>query len=483
MVRFISLHLTFALLVCACSSSPSVGEDISAAGQRPPSAGRTSANEGGGSPLEAGASAGQAGIGGATAGADKDGNSSANVEILRSSVAADYSPDVSEADYNAFIEQLATFGVGLGQKLVEAEQLGTKNHVYSPLSAAYALAMTYAGARGDTAAEMKTVLGDSFSGSTYHSAANRLARELASRELDQSSGSDVRRIELNLTDSIFIERTREVHPAFLDLLALEYDSGVRRVDFRNAFDAARMTINDWVAAQTHDKILELLPVGSVNEDTPDVLVNALYFYGSWRVPFARDATRPADFHSLSGGTHQVDTMFERELQAGYASTADYSLAALSYVGDHLSMVILLPAQGKFESVRSTISGAWLKQQLAKLDTKLLSVALPKFEMTVGSFSLKTALEALGMRQAFSDKSDFSGIAPMLSVADVLQKCFIAVNEEGTKAAAATSSVMRPSRATVDQPIPFVVDRPFLFFVRDDSGAILFSGQVVDPLEE
>jgi serpin B len=330
---------------------------------------------------------------------------------------------------------------------------------------------------------MKVVLGDSFSGGTYHSAANRLARELASRALDQSFGSEVRKIDLNLADAIFIERTREIEPAFLDLLAREYDSGVQRVDFRNAFDAARMTINDWVAAQTHNKILDLLPASSVDAKTPDVLVNALYFFGSWRVPFMREATRPADFYSLAGDTHQVDTMFDHELQAGYASSVDYSLASLSYVGDHLSMVILLPAHGKFESVRSTISAAWLKEQLAKLDTKPLSVALPKFKMTVGSFSLKAALNALGMKQAFSDSADFSGIAPNLAIADVLQKCFIAVNEDGTEAAAATSSIMRPNSASIEQTIPFVVDRPFLFFVRDDSGAILFSGQVMDPAEE
>jgi serpin B len=331
---------------------------------------------------------------------------------------------------------------------------------------------------------MKSVLGDSFDDGTYHSGANRLARELATRAFSETTpDGKTRKIELNLAASMFLDRTLQVQPAFLDLLASEYDSGVRRLDFMGAHEAARMTINDWVAEQTRDKILDLLPPDSINSETPFVLVNALYFYGSWLKPFSHEGTGPADFHTLGGETKQVDTMHAERLTTGYASATDYSVAQLRYVNDDLSMIVVLPAQDKFESVRSGVSAAWLAQTVDSLESTLLSVSLPKWKMTVGSFSLKAGLEALGMKQAFTQAADFSGVAPATRIEDVLQKAFIAVDEDGTEAAAATAVIAGPTSAPVDQPIPFTVDRPFLFFIRDANGVILFSGHVVDPSGE
>jgi serpin B len=421
------------------------------------------------------------GSGGFAAEGGRSGSAAAGAQIERSLVEADDSPDISDADYAAFTDRFTGFGLELGQKVAASATLTTENAVYSPLSAAYALAMAYAGARGETAAEMKSVLGDTFMPGTYHSAANRLARELASRATSEMAGEGkARKVELNLADALFLERTLQVQPDFLDLLAREYDSGVRRLDFREAPEIARVSINDWVAEQTHEKILNLLPMGVIDNETRFVLVNALYFYGSWRAPFRQEATAPADFHTLSGETKQVPTMRAFELTAGYASSTDFSVAELRYVGDHLSMVIVLPAQDKFETVRGMANGPWLKQAVGSLQPSLLNVSLPKFKLTVGSFSLDAGLMALGMKQAFTDSADFSGIAPALKITEVLQKCFIAVDEDGTEAAAATGVIGGTTSAPVEQPIPFEVDRPFMFFVRDDNGVVLFSGQVVDP---
>jgi serpin B len=474
----LGLLLCAALLGACSDAQPSPGQEAGTGGQ----VAGSGAGQGGRSGSPAAGAGGASGSAGLAADGGRAGTvAGGGAQVERSLLAADDTPDISDADYATFLQSFTKFGLDLGQAFVSAETMTDKNVVYSPLSAAFALAMSYAGARGETAAEMKTVLGDSFAVGTFHSGANRLARALTARETSQVDGNGkTRKVELNLAAAHFLERTLAVQPAFLDLLATQYDSGVQRVDFVNAHEAARLTINDWVAAQTQDKILDLIPMGKVDRDTPFVLVNALYFYGSWHIPFTHEATSPADFHTLSGETLQVDTMRSYGTRFNYASAADYSLAELLYVGNELSMVIVLPAQDKFESVRGAVDAAWLAQTVSSLEPTLLNVSLPKFKLTVGSFSLRAGLEALGMKQAFTNAADFSGLAPGVRIGEVLQKCFIAVDEDGTEAAAATAVIGAPTSANVDEPIPFIVDRPFLFFIRDSSGAVLFSGQVVDP---
>jgi len=464
----------FILVLCvallnACSEAPP-----DAGGQ---AAGAGSAAEGGRSGSAGGEQAGGAG---SAAEGGRSGSAGA-AQIERSSVAADDSPDISDDDYAAFIKAVTGFGLELGQNVAVSEGLTTKNAVYSPLSAAYALAMTYAGARGQTGLEMKSVLRDGFEEDTYHSGANRLARDLAARATTETRPNGKEgKVELNLAASLFLERTLQVQPTFLDLLAREYASGVQRLDFRGAHEAARLTINDWVAEQTKDKILDLIPMDKIDENTPFVLVNALYFYGSWSQPFMKEATRPADFHTLGGETLQVPTMHGYGMRTGSASTTDFNAVELGYIGNSLSMIIVVPAQDKFESIRSTVTSAWLEQTIDSFKPSYLNVTLPKFKMTVGSFSLDDGLKELGMKQAFENDADFSGLAAGVKVATVLQKAFIAVDEDGTEAAAATAVIGGPTSAPIDQPVPFVIDRPFLFFIRDESGAVLFSGHVVDP---
>jgi len=442
-----------------------------AAGQSAGAAGRAAV---------AGASAGQpaapAAGGGASApdaGTDPGG---ATAPLERAMIAADTAPAVSESDYASFIDHLNQFGLELGQKQAAANDFTTKNLVYSPLSASYALGMTYAGARGTTADEMKKVLGDSFAAGVFHKSANRLARELASRVTVNMD----RKIELSLADALFVENTFALEPAFLETMARDYDTGVFREDFIRAFEPARMHINTWVAKQTRDRIQDLLPMGSLDESTRLVLVNALYFYGSWAIPFKANSTSDAPFHTLAGATTQVKTM-HGELAVPYATAPDYAVAELPYEGRKLRMTLVLPAAGKFESVRSQLSAAWLRTATASLGTKTLNVALPKWKVTAGSFSLKPALEELGMKTAFTDAADLSGLskAGSLKIDDVVQKAFIAVDELGTEAAAATGVTVGLTSAPLEV-IPFIVDRPFLYFIRDDNGSVLFSGHIVDP---
>ncbi|HKU37204.1 MAG TPA: serpin family protein [Polyangiales bacterium] len=402
--------------------------------------------------------------------------------LSRSSISADTAPAVGDADYATFIAHLNEFGLDLGQAMAPGNDLTKSNLIYSPLSAAVALHMTYAGAKGRTAEEMKTVLGDSFAPGVFHTASNKLARELKSRVTSRpDSGGNVHKIELNLVDALWVDRTVVLQDAFLDVLSRDYDSGVTKVDFIHAFEPARMDINAWVAKQTKDRIQDLLPQGSITDLTRLVLVNALYFYGSWLTPFVHDLTRDEDFTPLSGAAKRVPTM-HAELRLPYRMGDGLEVAELPYEGNALRMTVVLPAPGRFEAVRAQISAAWLDQTVANLQPKLLSVSLPKFKLTVGSFSLKAGLQALGMEQAFTDQADFSGItsSTSCSISDVVQKAFIAVDENGTEAAAATGVIVGTTSVPVDPPVPFKVDRPFIFFIRDTSGTVLFSGQVVDP---
>jgi serpin B len=254
-----------------------------------------------------------------------------------------------------------------------------------------------------------------------------------------------------------------------------------RFDFVHGYEPARIAINDWVEKQTKDKIQDLLPQGSVTDMTRLVLVNALYFYGSWLTPFPHSGTYDSAFKALTGTSVQVPTMHSL-LVLSYRAADKFEVAELPYEGNQLRMTIVLPAEGQFEAVRSQVSAAWLDQAVTGLQPTMLQVSLPKFKMTVGSFSLTKGLMAAGINRLFNDDADLTGIATgiQLSVSDVLQKAFIAVDEDGTEAAAATAVAVGTTSVQADPPKPFVVDRPFLFYIRDANGAVLFSGHVVDP---
>lgn len=492
--KFAALLIQLAVLPFAsCKDEPAAPPQSAAgasqAGEDAPAAGSggsagSAAGSGG-----SGGSAGKAGAGGKPAAAGSGGNAgaagrAAEASIERGSIAADDKPKVEDAAYSALIAQLNQFGLELGQKQAEANKLTDKNVVYSPLSASIALSMTYAGARAATATEFAKLLHAGVPAETYHAGVNRLARELASRAQDgKDPAGNPRKIELNVADAVYLDKQLNVRSDFLDELARNYDSGVHREDFRHAFEDARMHINDWVAGETHDKIQNLLPQGALNDMTRLVLVNALYFYGSWLNTFNPMATSPADFHTLANQTVSVPTMV-RQGDLRYSKAADYAAVQLPYVGGHLSMLVVVPNDGKFESVRKAVTADWLKSVVDAGAQKTVRLALPKFKMTVGAFSLTESLEAMGLETAFTDKADFTGISSdePLQISSVVQKAFISVDENGTEAAAATAVTV----STTSAPIEIVelnVDRPFLFFIRDDNAAVLFSGQVVDPSKQ
>jgi serpin B len=215
-----------------------------------------------------------------------------------------------------------------------------------------------------------------------------------------------------------------------------------------------------------------------------VLANALYFYGSWATPFAKDSTAPAAFHAPSGDV-QADTM-HAVLGARHVQGTGYEAAELAYDGGQVAMTIVLPDDGKLADVEAGLSSAWLSGLATDLAgaSAEIDLALPKFRFTWGTKELAGSLQALGMEDAFSlPPADFSGMQAEkeLFVSHVVHKAFVGVDEYGTEAAAATAVVMDRGTAAENPPKKVTIDRPFLFFVRDTAtGVVLFAGKVVDP---
>ena len=347
------------------------------------------------------------------------------------------------------------------------------NLFYSPCSISVALAMTYAGARGQTAQQMAEVMHYTLSQEELHAAFNALDQALASRV---ESGDD-EAFRLHIANSIWGQQGVAFLEPFLDTLAENYGAGLRLVDFAQS-EAARQLINGWVSDQTAARIPELLPERAVDAETALVLANAVYFKAAWLHPFSESATTDAPFSLLDGSEVSVP-MMSQIAELGYAQAPGLQLIELPYAGDELSMVVLLPDEGEFEDLAQSLDAQRLEQWMGRLQRQSVALTLPKFTFDAG-FELRDALMAMGMVDAFGD-ADFSGMdgTKELFIDQVYHKAFVAVDEAGTEAAAATAVVVGRKAPMVEQRIS--VDRPFVFLIRDvETGAILFLGQVVNP---
>jgi serpin B len=263
---------------------------------------------------------------------------------------------------------------------------------------------------------------------------------------------------------------------FLDTLALNYGAGIHVLDFASAPEPSRETINAWVEEQTNDKIQDLLPEGSITDLTRLVLTNAIYFSAAWAEPFETSATADRVFHTPTGDAN-VPTLAQNE-EMRYGEGDGYRAAELAYDGGQLGMVVVVP--DNMAAFEANLTGATFTAINASLQTHLVDLKLPKFRFDA-PLGLKETLQNLGMTQAFTDAADLSGIdgETGLYVGDVLHKGFVAIDEHGTEAAAATAVIINTD--SVPQPATLTVDRPFVFYIRDiPTGAILFVGRVVDP---
>lgn len=383
-------------------------------------------------------------------------------------------PDSALGDLPVLVRGNSAFALDLYQAL--REQPG--NLFYSPYSISLALAMTYAGARGDTAAQMADVLHFELTQEQLHPAFNKLDETL-NREVEGVEQP----FQLNIANSIWGQRDFEFEADFLDVLAENYGAGLRLVDFAQAAEAARQQINSWVEEQTQDKIKDLIPEGALDSMTRLVLANAIYFKAAWQSQFDAANTQDAPFTLLDGSQVNAPTMRQTG-SMNYAASDGWQAVELAYEGGRQSMVILLPATGEFEAFEAGLDAARVAEILGAMQFTSVELALPRFSFE-SEIQLNELLAAMGMPQAFvPDQADFSGMRALrdLYISAVLHKAFVDVNEEGTEAAAATAVIVSVTSLPVDIQ-QMQIDRPFIFMIRDiETGSILFAGRVLNPLE-
>ena len=400
-------------------------------------------------------------------------------EFVRSDIERASSPNVSDADLEELVAGNNVFAQDLYQSWREQEG----NLFYSPYSISVALAMTCAGARGETAKQMAETLHFLLSQTDLHPALNALDLELARRAEDAGSGED-EGFQLSIANSLWGQVGYEFLPAFLDLLAENYGAGLRLTDFSKDPDGSRVIINEWISEQTRERIKDLIPEGAINPLTRLVLANAIYFKASWLHQFDASRTRDGAFHLLNGGRVDVPMMSLSEPPSLlYARGKEYQAVELPYVGDKVAMTIIVPDAGGFEEFEGALDTDRIEAILAGMEREKVALRMPKFSFE-SSFSMAATLAAMGMPDAFSvADADFSGMdgTRNLYIQGVFHKAFVAVDEAGTEAAAATAVVVG-LKAAMPSGIELTIDRPFIFLIRDTvTGSTLFVGRVVNPV--
>jgi serpin B len=388
------------------------------------------------------------------------------------------SADVPSDDLQELVRGDNAFALELYQALHGQ----TGNLFYSPFSISLALAMTYAGARGQTESQLSSALHFTLPQARLHPSFNAL--DLALEKKTDPSSKDGQPLQLDIANAVWAQQDYPFLPEYLDLVATNYGAGINLADFVNHAPTVRQEINNWVSDKTKGKIEDLIPQGVLDALTRMVLVNAIYFKADWQTPFDPNSTHDAPFHLLDGSDVQASMMSEGFNNLPYARGNGYQAVELPYNGGTAAMDVILPDEDKFEAFEAGLDTNKLDEVLNHMKPAAVDLSLPKFKFT-SEFSLSDQLAALGMPDAFNpDRADFSGMDGRddLYISAVIHKAFVAVDEKGTEAAAATAVIMRLESALMSN-VSLTVDRPFLFIIRDlPSGQILFIGHVLNPQE-
>jgi serpin B len=398
--------------------------------------------------------------------------------VAKSDKSRNTSPAAGPADLQKLTGGTRAFAFDLYQQL--RAQPG--NLFFSPHSISVALAMTYAGARGATAQEMRQALHYALPDASLHPAFNALQLELAKREKNQNDPKLIN-FRLSVVNALWGQTGYKFVPDYLDVLGIHYGAGMRLLDYRADPEAARQVINDWVANQTADKIKDLIPAGAIDDHTILVLANAIYFNAPWLTPFEASVTQPGPF-TLQDGSQQNVPMMNISKQFPYASGSGFSAVELPYAGGEVSMVLLVPDAGQFYSFEQGLTPTQWDSIRQNLKSTQVNLSLPKFQFT-SEFNLNAPLGKLGMVSAFqAGQADLSGMdgTRALFLSQALHKAFIKLDEKGTEAAAATAVVVGLTSMPAN-PVTFKIDRPFLFLIQDKpTGEILFLGRVLNPAQ-
>jgi serpin B len=389
-------------------------------------------------------------------------------------------------------------------------QPGDGNLLLSPYSIQDALAMTYAGAAGDTRAEMQRVLHYPADDTAIHGGFAELAQELAQIQQisarivtemksggPEGQGQEGRHpstpVELHVANRLFIQKDYPLRAPFLALEKDNYGAEPERVDFVHASGHARLTINHWVEEQTKGKISDVIPSGTDLRPARLALANAIYLHAGWDEPFDKDWTKPAEFFVHGTESVMLPTMSNAEHDYGYLHRDGFTAVSLRYVSGGIQFLILLPdAHDGLSALEHKLTPALLAE-CAALPPSYVDLYLPKFKIEPPSMRLGDQLKQLGLQTAFDQpkgSANFDRMAPRkpdeyLAISEVFHKAFLSLDEEGTEAAAATVVVSMLAMAMYDpnrpQPIEVRVDHPFIFAIQHvPSGECLFLGRVTDP---
>lgn len=410
--------------------------------------------------------------------AASDQDSTPAVPEVRADVDRDDTRPVTDTAVGAVVAGQNTFGLAF----YRAVAAGTTGNLFcSAMSAHQALSMACAGARGETRTAMAGTLHAPEDDEAFHGAQNTLAQAVTAPLPEDRLPEGAEAPIVRLQNALFPQEGFPIDAAYLERLARSYGAGAVPVDYRNDTEAARGTINLWVADGTEGRIPELLQPGQVGADTALTLVNAAYFLGKWSEAFLPESTFPQAFHT-PGGDAEVPFMHHTFEGLAAAVTPEFTAVSLPYAGGALSFLAVAPA-GDLAEFEVGLTDERLSAVLGALSTERTDLAMPGFELR-SRYELKPVLTALGMGVAFSDAADFHGIASGLDlkISEVVQEAWVKVDESGTEAAAATAVVFDAGAALEPEPArQIALDRPFLFLIRhEETGAVVFMGRVMDP---
>ena len=353
-------------------------------------------------------------------------------------------------------EAVNNFAFNAG-KIIMSKSAG--NFFFSPFSIITAFGMAYAGASGETAKEIESSLGIN---QDIHSSLGELARDLDKSGIISSA------------NRVWLKSGLTLRKTYTDILSLNYGSRVKELDMKGKTESSRKAINDWVSMKTKGKINNLLQ--TLDPETRMVITNAVYFNAEWRNKFRKSATKNEEFHTEKG-SKEVPMMRQRN-DFRYCESDGVKVILLPYKDYRFSMIAVLPPEDKPEALKD-IDAVKFAGWLDAMKTYDVDLRLPKFR-TEKRYELKNIFEALGVKLAFTNDADFSGMTSdePLKADEVIHQTFIEVDEERTEAAAATAMhMMVGSAMPVERPFAeFHADHPFMYFIRDnESGAILFMG--------
>ncbi len=397
----------------------------------------------------------------------------------------DSSPVTTIGDVQELVDGNTTFALDLYHQLAGGSE---DNLFFSPFSISLALAMVHAGAAGKTEQQMADAMNFHLPQERLHPAFNALDQYLASC----SSGEGDDGFTLHSANALWGQEGHGFLTTYLDILARNYGGQVREVDFRTCPEDARQQINCWVSEATAKRIEDLIDPGAIVCSSRLVLANAVYFKAKWDLPFEEEDSRPGHFSCLNGEQVEVPMMRQTGLMKhfNYSQGDGFQAVALDYKERSIAMTLLVPDAGRYDEFETSLDNDLFQTILQDMETQRVNLTMPKFKLET-SLVLRDSLVDMGMPNAFDrSKAEFQGMDGQsclagddecLSISNVIHKAFVAVDEAGTEAAAATAVMMMGASAVPESPIELVVDRPFIFLIHDrNTGAILFLGRVANP---